>query len=51
MPSGKHGLQSRRHSFFIGAYERKFEKRDVKTKGVVRPKFRSRHHLGASTEF
>jgi len=51
MPSGKHGLQSRRHSFFIGAYDRKFEKRDVKTKGEVRPKFRSRHNLGASTEF
>ena len=27
------------------------EKRDVKTKGEVRPKFRSRHNLGASTEF
>ena len=35
---------------FIGAYDRKFEKRDVKTKGELRPKFRSKHNLGASTE-
>ena len=36
---------------FIGAYDRKFEKRDVETKGEVRSKFSSRHNLGASTEF
>jgi hypothetical protein len=33
-------------SLFIGAYDRKFEKRDVKTKGEVRPKFRSKHTKG-----
>ena len=46
MPSGKHGLLLRRHSFLLGAYDRKFEKRDVKTKGEVRPKFRSKHTKG-----
>ena len=30
-------------SLFIGAYDRKFEKRDVKTKEEVRLKFRSKH--------
>ena len=49
-PVGSMGC-SRGDIAFIGAYERKFEKRDVKTKGEVCPKFRSRHLLGASTEF
>ncbi len=31
---------------FIGAYDRKFEKRYVKTKGKVRPKFKSKHTKG-----
>ena len=35
----------------IGAYDRKFEKRDVKTKGEVRPEFSSRHNLRALTQF
>ena len=36
---------------FIGAYDRKFEKRDVKTKGEVCPEFSSRHNLNVSAEF
>ena len=36
---------------FFGAYDRKFEKRDVETKGEVRPEFSSRHNLNASAEF
>jgi hypothetical protein len=36
---------------FLGHAIRKFERRDVKTKGELRPKFRSRHNLRASTEF
>jgi len=36
---------------FLDHTNRKFERRDVKTNGELRPKFRSRHNLRASTEF
>ena len=50
-PVGEAGVAVAETYLFLDHTNRKFERRDVKTNGELRPKFRSRHNLRASTEF